>query len=278
MTISRRNFIKWGLGVTGLCVVASYPFMIERYIVHVNRYRLPVKRLPESFEGFRIVHLTDLHYGTLVPLWWLRRVLRLATKQKPDLIVLTGDYVRERDSREGLDTIWPELMKLDAPSGVKMVLGNHDHWADHDHALGLLENSGRSLKNQAEVLVRGKDELILAGVGDFLEDEVGIDTALEGLDAQTPRLVLAHNPDTADMDYSSRVDWFICGHTHGGQVDIPFVGTPVLPVRNKKYNYGVKSNGRSKLFISKGIGWAVYPVRFNCAPEIAVLELTSRGV
>ena len=276
MTISRRNFIKWGLGVTGLGLMASYPFMIERYIVHVNHYRLSVRDLPESFEGFRIVHLTDLHYGSLVPLWWLRRVMRLTTKQKPDLIVLTGDYVRGRDSREGLDTIWPEILKLDAPSGVKMVLGNHDHWAAHDHALELLENSGRSLRNRAEVIVRGRDELVLAGVGDLLEDEVGIDAALEGIDDRTPRLVLAHNPDTADMDYYSRVDWFICGHTHGGQVDIPFIGTPVLPVRNKKYNYGVKSNGRSKLFISKGIGWAVYPVRFNCAPEVAVLELTSR--
>ena len=88
------------------------------------------------------------------------------------------------------------------------------------------------------------------------------------------RIVLAHNPDTADTDFLSRVDLMISGHTHGGQVNIPFIGTPILPVRNKNYSCGLKTSLRGiKVFISRGIGWAIYPIRFNCFPEIAVLEL-----
>jgi hypothetical protein len=86
--------------------------------------------------------------------------------------------------------------------------------------------------------------------------------------------VLAHNPDTADTAFNSRIDLMISGHTHGGQVQLPFLGAPVLPVRNKEYSSGLKRSPRgTRVFISRGIGWAVYPIRLNCLPEIAVLEL-----
>ena len=275
--ISRRSFLL-GAGVTGtLGLIASYPFFIERYLVKINHYSLSVNNLHPDLEDFRILHLSDLHYGSLVPLKWIKHVLSLAQEQKPDLIALTGDYIHERNSRTQLDIIWPELMKLSAPFGVKMVLGNHDHWADSKYALQLLEESGRSLRNRSEILKKGNGQLILGGTGDYWEDDVIIDDALMGQDDKLPRIVLTHNPDSADLPYSVRVDWFLCGHTHGGQVKIPFIGTPVLPVRNKKYNNGIKSNGKSSLFINKGIGWAVFPVRFNCAPEIAVLHLTAKN-
>ena len=273
---SRRKFLRRTSGLMALGLAASYPFLMERYMVRVNHYRLAVKDLPAGFNGFRIVHLSDLHYGPLVPLSWLRNVFDLARKQNPDLIALTGDYVWGQEAVDYLEVIWTEMEKLSAPFGVRMVLGNHDHWAGGNVALELLESSGRSLRNRAETLTRGKDRLIVGGVGDLLEDKVLIDKALAGRDEKVPRIVLAHNPDTADLDYSSRVDLFLCGHTHGGQVNIPFVGTPVLPVRNKNYNYGIRKTPRSVAFINKGIGWAMLPVRFNCAPEIAVLHLVPK--
>jgi uncharacterized protein len=91
------------------------------------------------------------------------------------------------------------------------------------------------------------------------------------------RIVLAHNPDSADTIQESKPDLVISGHTHGGQVNIPFIGTPVLPVKNKNYSFGLKrSIDNIPVFISRGIGWAIYPVRFNCYPEIAVLTLTGK--
>jgi uncharacterized protein len=91
------------------------------------------------------------------------------------------------------------------------------------------------------------------------------------------RIVLAHNPDSADTILESKPDLVISGHTHGGQVNIPFIGTPVLPVKNKNYSFGLKRSIENiPVFISRGIGWAIYPVRFNCFPEIAVLTLTGK--
>ena len=101
---------------------------------------------------------------------------------------------------------------------------------------------------------------------------------LTGVPAGEPRIVLAHNPDTADEPWTARVDLMISGHTHGGQVVIPFLGAPILPVRNKAYASGLIETPRTRLFITRGLGWAILPVRFNCAPELALLELTGAPI
>lgn len=204
--MNRRRFLKLGACAGGLGLVGSYPVFIERNIVLTNTYRIPVPNLPPVFSGFRMVHLTDLHYGFLVSLRFLRSIVARANRINRDVVVCTGDYVHQRKATAEMDSVWPLMAELDAPVGVFSVLGNHDHWAD--------------------------------------------------------------------TDFSARVDLMVSGHTHGGQVDIPLMGTPVLPVRNKTYSSGLTSSPRGmSIFISRGIGWAVYPVRFNCFPEIAVLEL-----
>jgi predicted MPP superfamily phosphohydrolase len=276
VAMTRRQFLRYGgiLGAVGL--VASYPVFIERYLIQVNRYRIPVPNLPQAFSGFRIVHLTDLHYGSLVPLAVIRYVVRQALRIEPDMIVCTGDYVHEKRATAQIDAVWPLLAQLKAPYGVHAVLGNHDHWADAARSQQWLERTNQDLRHKLKVIEKGGRLLWLAGAGDLWEDHKNLDEILKGVPEPDCRIVLAHNPDTADTEFSSRVDLMISGHTHGGQVDIPFVGTPVLPVRNKNYSSGLKSSPRGTgVFISRGIGWAIYPVRFNCPPEIAVLELVA---
>ena len=272
--ISRRRFLKLTGSVGALGLVASYPVFIERYIVLTNLYRIPVPNLPEAFTGFRIVHLTDLHYGLLVPLSLIRSVVRRANRIERDMTVCTGDYVHERRATGQIDAVWPLLADLHAPSGVFSVLGNHDHWADSVRSRHWLGQTGQGLSHKAVAIEREGQKLWLAGAGDLWEDHKSLDGLLSGIPESDCRIVLAHNPDTADTEFSARVDLMISGHTHGGQVKIPFGGTPVLPVRNKNYSSGLKRSLRgSSVFISRGIGWAVCPVRFNCLPEIAVLEL-----
>ncbi len=273
-SISRRRFLKLA-GYTGLVgLVASYPVFVERYIVLTNTYRIPVPNLPPSFSGFRIVQLADLHYGLLVPLRLIRSVITRANRLARDVILCTGDYVHEKRSTQQIDTVWPLIAELNATSGVFSVLGNHDHWADTSRSQYWLTQTGQDLRHKATRLERDGSYLWLVGAGDLWEDHRKLDDLMENIPESECRIVLAHNPDTADTDFSSRVDLMISGHTHGGQVDIPFVGTPILPVRNKTYSSGLKTSPRgTKVFISRGIGWAVYPVRFNCFPEIAVLEL-----
>lgn len=260
------------IGALGL--VGGYPVFVERYIVLTNTYRIPVPNLPPAFAGFRIVHLTDLHFGLLVPLPLIRSVVARANRIERDLIVCTGDYVHENNATDQIDAVWPVLSGLTAPSGVFSVLGNHDHWADTARSRHWLRETGQDLSHRVRCLTRNDSRLWFAGAGDLWEDHRDLDGLLSGIPERDCRIVLAHNPDTADTDFTSRVDLMLSGHTQGGQVDIPFVGTPVLPVRNKTYSHGLKTSPRGfAVFISRGIGWTVYPVRFNCFPEIAVLEL-----
>lgn len=260
------------LGAAGL--VASYPFCIERYLVLTNHYLIPVPNLPAAFAGLRIVQLTDLHYGPLVPLALIRHVVRRANELQPELIVCTGDYVQAKRTIAQIDAVWPLLAELKAPAGVFSVLGNHDHWADTERSRHWLRATGQDLRHQAKAIEKEGARLWFAGAGDLWEDHRDLDEVLGAVPDDDCRIVLAHNPDTADTGFSRRVDLMLSGHTHGGQVVFPLIGAPVLPVRNKTYASGLKTSpGGTSVFIARGIGWAHLPVRFNCPPEIAVLEL-----
>jgi len=272
--VSRRQFLKragW-FGSAGL--LFSYPVFIERYIIQTNFYRIAVPNLPKAFSGFRVVHLTDLHYGFLVPLQLIQHVVQQANELKPDIIVCTGDYVHEKNSAKQIDQVWPVIDRLAATSGVYSVLGNHDHWADADRSDYWLKRTQQDLRHKINRIERDGQRLWLAGAGDLWEDHKSLDELLRDIPGEDCRIVLAHNPDTADTTYSSRIDLMVSGHTHGGQVDIPFYGPPILPVKNKAYSSGLKRSLRgTRVFLSKGIGWTILPIRFNCMPEIAVLDL-----
>ena len=276
MKITRRQFLKRACSLGSMGLVASYPICIERYIVLTNRYRVSVPNLPKAFSGFRIVQLSDLHYGFLMPLGIIRHVVEHANRLTLDLIVCTGDYVHERNSTTQIDQVWPVISQLSASSGVYSVLGNHDHWADTARSDYWLKRSQQDLRHKVVRLEREGQYLWLAGAGDLYEDHKKLDEVLDKIPDPECRIVLAHNPDSADTAFSKRIDLMISGHTHGGQVNIPFVGTPILPVKNKNYSSGLKVSPKGcKVFISKGIGWTICPIRFNCYPEIAVLELVS---
>ncbi len=269
---TRRRFIK-GIGLwAGGGLMAGYPFFIERYLVQVNLYDVPVPRLPASFDGFRIVHLTDLHHGFLVPERYIGGVIDRANRIHRDLTVCTGDYVQEGLSQ--MDRVFPQLGRLHAPKGVFSTLGNHDSWVGLEKALGWLEKIGQNLRHRAVPIRRNGERIWVGGAGDLNEDVVGIDTAFAGTPPDDCKIALAHTPDTADVPFNTRIDLMISGHTHGGQVIVPFYGPPILPVRNKRYASGFIRTRRMNLFISRGIGWAILPVRLNCPPEIAVLTLT----
>lgn len=271
--MNRRSFLKITCCGGAATLLASYPILIERNIVKVNNYRIPVPSLPKSFNGFRIVHLTDLHFGTLVSKKFIERVIDRANKLKPDIIVCTGDYVHERDSIKEIDIVWPILSRLNAKHGVYSVLGNHDHWADTGRSLEWLQKSGQNIRHICKPIYREKERIIIGGAGDYWEDVLNIDQCFTASDEDDCRILLTHNPDAIDTNFNTPLSLILSGHTHGGQVSIPFYGPPILPVKNKRYSSGLIKTKKGNLFISKGIGWAIYPVRFNCYPEIAVLEL-----
>ena len=272
--MTRRTFLKWLIGAgSSACLVSGYPVFIERYLTQFNRYRIPVPNLPAAFQGLRIAQVSDVHYGRLMPRWFVNYLLERVNRAGADVIVCTGDYIYGQGAAQ-IEVVWPMLCELRAPLGVYSVLGNHDHWGSTERSLYWLERSGQNLRGKALALEKDGERLWLAGIGDFWEDPFPVDSVLSQIPERECRIVLAHNPDSADTPFSGRIDLMLSGHTHGGQVRIPFGGAPVLPVKNKTYSSGLKmSTKQQRVFISRGIGWAIYPVRFNCYPEIPILEL-----
>ncbi len=271
--ISRRQFL-WAsaLATVGLGV---YPWFAEHRFVRVNRYRVPVPRLPEAFRGFTIAQVTDPHLGPMLPPDFLAGVIARANALGADLIAVTGDYVHGRGTPDLVDCVWEVMAPLRAPEGVFAILGNHDY-GQEDQAKERLAASGWNLHDKAIPIRRNGQTLWLAGTGDHWRDRLPLDPLLERIPPTDCRIVLAHNPDTADTTHRQPVDLFLSGHTHGGQVRFPFVGTPdfALPVRNKAYTSGLKRSVHGEpVFICRGIGWSILPVRFLCLPELAVLEL-----
>ncbi len=275
--ITRRKFLKKALFTGTGILIASYPFFIERYAFQVNTYQIPLPNLPLNFNGFTIVQLTDLHYGFLMPQTVIGHIINKINALSKDVVVCTGDYIHERNGKTDIDIVWQYLMKLSATHGVYSVLGNHDHWGDTNQSLYWLKKSGQNIRHKAVPVVKGNERIWFGGAGDYWEDDPGIDRAFRNVPEHEFKILLSHNPDSADMNYKTPLDLIISGHTHGGQVNIPFIGAPVLPVKNKLYSSGFIKTDKTNLYISRGLGWAILPVRFNCFPEISVLKLVSQS-
>ena len=272
---TRRRFLRLLGGTVAGGVAASVidAFAVEPRWINVTCPTLVVEHLGAGWDGVRIAHLTDLHVGRLISLDHVRKAVDLANAAGPDLVVLTGDFVSRR--RAINDALTDALKALRAPLGAFAVLGNHDHWTDAAAVVKSITAAGvRMLDNGRTVLTRGGDPLVLAGVGDLWEGAPDLGAALAGAPAEAPRVLLCHNPDYADrMPADPRVDLMLCGHTHGGQVKVPFGGRPQLPIRNLKYAAGFVPGPHCPMYVSVGLGMVGIPVRFNCRPELPVITL-----
>ena len=274
MVFSRRRFMKTGMvAAGGAILLGTYSVFIERLHFQVNRYRIDLPRLPEAFDGFRILHLTDLHYGPYQGWNYIEKAVEKASGISCDIIALTGDYMHKTHDPRKVRRMWKALNRLKAPGGVFNVLGNHDHWAGHGLAMELLETSGQSLRDKTTSLTRRGERIHLGGAGDFWEDHFEIAPVFRNIPKDEFRILLAHNPDSIDTIQGPPMDLILSGHTHGGQIVLPFFGAPKLPVKNKIYSQGLIPTENGPVFISRGIGTAILPIRFNCPPEIAILEL-----
>ncbi len=165
--LTRRQIIRLAF-YGSIAAGSAYTGLVEHRIVRTNQYRIPMSNLPTAFEGFRIVHLTDIHYGLLVSQNFVKNVVRRANEANGDIIVCTGDYVHKRNTDEELDAVWPLLSELKAPLGVYAVLGNHDHWASTKRSIYWLEQTGFNLRRKCKRLEKAGSHLWLAGTGDLL--------------------------------------------------------------------------------------------------------------
>jgi len=279
--VSRRAFFtELGAGTSAMLACgAAYPVVVSPEAVRTVRHTLCIKDWPAALEGLRAVQLTDTHYGPMISLGYLNRVIQQTNALNPDLVLLTGDYVHNhrRHVPEGIRL----FAGLRSKFGTVAVLGNHDHWVGlhisrmifDEIGVPLIDNSRRFLTPNGFSDSPAPDTVCIAGVGDLWCDAVDFQAALGGVPEDMPRLLLAHNPDVAEMDNAYRVDAMFSGHTHGGQVCVPGLGPLAYSTDyGDKYLAGLCEGPWTTAIVSRGIGVVALPIRFNCPAEL--VEIT----
>jgi hypothetical protein len=242
----------------------------ERFTV--NEERIWIDGLPEVFSSLRVVQISDIHYGLFLPQEWLAEAVERTNRLSPDMVVLTGDFVTY--SRANIEPAAEILSRLRARHGVLAVLGNHDFRVGAAAVTSALRRQRiEVLRNQHIALQLGGASLYMAGVDDY---GYGADVrrAVRGIPRDAATILLAHNPRIISLASRHGVSLVLAGHTHGGQVNIPLLGTVYgrSPER-LRYKIGWDRLGTTQIYVSRGIGTIVLPWRLRCPAEIAHLEL-----
>jgi len=273
--VSRRDFLRGALvlPLVGVSGASAYATLIEPYNYLVSQTDVYIKDLPERFENYRITQLTDIHHSRILGIEEVRRVVQLAQQTKPDIFVLTGDY--STSYRRYIEPCAEALGSLSAPDGVWAVLGNHDHYTDPELTTWALERQHITvLKNQNTNLKKGADTLQLSGIDDWTWNATDWTKALAGLNKAVPTILLSHQPNVLEFEQTRNVSLILSGHTHGGQIKLPWLGTPAkFATQDLRFTQGLFRHNDVQLYVSSGTGVIGLPIRFGVRPEIAVLRL-----
>jgi len=250
---------------------AARAALTEPFRLTVEHHQIRLRRLPRELDGFRIVQLSDLHHSPFTSREQIERAIATANSLQPDIVALTGDYVSKE--REYAAPCAELLGGLRARHGIFAVLGNHDHWTDAALITDLFRAEGITvLINQGMHFEKNGAAFWLAGVDDTMVGLEDLPLALAGASEQEFKLLLAHNPIILRKAARAGVDLVLSGHTHGGQVslrsDRSASGRP-----RRRLLKGLARQGETQIYVTRGLGTVVLPVRFGCPPEVSLLEL-----
>jgi predicted MPP superfamily phosphohydrolase len=273
------------IGLAGLAL-ATDGFAYEPRTPTVTRLDISLARLPAALDGLTIAQLSDFHYSPF-SVRAIRRAVEAVNQFKPDLVVLTGDFVtipvlvdylhNAKQAARVAEPCAELLAGMSAKLGKYAVLGNHDRDSDPGFITESLQSHGMPvLLNRSTPIESAGARLWLAGVDDMTVGKPDLDAALKGIPSDEPVVLLSHEPDYADAVRSRPVDLQLSGHSHGGQVRLPVIGPPYLPWGAKKYPKGKYQVGRLTLYTNIGLGTIRIPVRINCPPEVTFFTLRAR--
>ena len=247
--------------------------LAEANTLTVERVRINLPRLPKNLENFRIVHLSDIHHSPFTDLEHISRAVTIANELQPDMFVLTGDFVSHESIY--IAPMAKEMGRLTSEFGTFACLGNHDHRTDAEMVTKLLRAENiRVLINEGFRFKARDSAFWLCGVDDYSNGKPDLRAALRGSFPDEMKLLLAHNPKSAFGAARAAIDLMLSGHTHGGQVRLREDEKKILPRR--KSASGLYRRKTTQIYITRGIGTVVLPVRFGCPPEISLLELHSK--
>lgn len=277
----RRQLKRWvGKSILTTLVLSIccyiYGTKIEPNWIEIVPIQLTIPHLDRAFEEFKIVQISDLHATKYMPESRLERIIRLVNQQQPDAIAITGDIVSKNSHFSG-EKLQQQLSKLYAKSGTVAVLGNHDL----SQKINLLKNTLsqskiKNLDNQVYLIERSGQQLALAGIDDPYWGEADLKKTIAQLPSQAPAILLVHEPEY--IEQSAQTHRFVLqlsGHSHGGQIKIPFLDPLVLPRGGKKYYAGLDRVEDTFIYTNRGLGMTNLPIRIASRPEITVFTLHS---
>jgi len=253
-----------------------YIWLIEPNWIEVTRHQAWFTNLPAEFNGLVVAHLSDLHikdYG-----FREGHARKLLAEEKPSLIVLTGDFTLEGSDPTAIQRFLKDLKALKPTFGIWAVLGNHDHWyppVQGSEAMRKFFNEAgvALLVNEGGRIGKGGDTLSLIGVDDPFSGYGDLRVALKGMRRTPFTVLLTHSPQIFMKADLSRFDLVLAGHTHGGQVRFPGIGALWLPAGSEGYDSGWFYGMAARMYVTRGVGVSILPIRFLCRPEIALITL-----
>ena len=245
-----------------------YSFFIEPNILTVKHYKIN----DSALKGIKIVFVSDFHIKPNQAKR-LNKVVKMINEQNPDVVLSVGDFVNghEEDMTMPIADIVKQLKNIKSKYGFYTVLGNHDWWIDGEGITDTLTSNGIKVlaNSNAKININGKD-IYIVGVEDKTTRTPEIYSALEN--AKKPVILLTHSPDMFPK-VPSDINLTLSGHVHGGQVRLPLLGALIVPSDyGDKYSLGLIEEEGKKMIVTKGIGNSILNVRFNCVPEIVVVE------
>lgn len=259
--------------VANFSKVAKYA-IDEATSLSLERVTVNIARLPKKLGGFKIIHLSDIHHSPLTGLEHIERTVKIVNRLRPDMIALTGDFVSHDATY--IKPVAKVLGELAAECGVHACLGNHDHWTDPVMVTSELTANGINvLINRGQRVETRDASFWLAGVDDHMVGKTDLPEALKGSFADEMKILLAHNPIIFRAVIRAGVDLTLSGHTHGGQVRVRDSSRRMIRRRRVA---GLHTRKGSNIYITRGIGTVVLPVRYQCPPEISMLELRCEDV
>ena len=274
--LTRRNFvIGAGSAVAGL---AFYADEVERHILSTLRPTIRIKNLPTAFHGFKIAQLSDIHHRHYDEDWFLSHAVDAVNAEKPNMVCITGDFITANHQSMRENHIYTDIC-ADILGGLECDLryasfGNHDVIDMPYIDQALRRNRITVLRNTHLALDLKGDRMWLGGLADAYFDVPVLPAAVPKRKANEPMILMGHEPDVADnVSAYGGVDLMLAGHTHGGQIRLPFLPPFFLPALGEKYVHGLFQLGNLQLYVNRGIGSIHLPIRFHCPPEMTVLTL-----
>ncbi len=258
-------------------LLAGWAFVWEPSRLTEKEYRLIIPQWPIACTNYRVAVAADIHAGApYIGLEKIDQMVAMILKQKPDLVLLPGDFVIQEVL--GGNFIEPETLALRlkplTQTKVVAVLGNHDAWLDSERVRAAFEDAGITvLEDSAMPITKNQCRFWLVGLSDYTEGKKEYQQAFSSVPEAAAVLAFTHHPD-AFPEISAPFALLIAGHTHGGQVALPVIGRPIVPSRyGQRYALGHIEENNRHLFVSPGIGTSILPVRFGVPPEVSVLSL-----